>query len=111
MFGPDWKFISISAHVPRRTYPKGRFSLLARLFEGAGSYEGEIVWPLDSLSNRDEVPNKELRLRRVDANADQRLLETACQTSVARSRSTHHFDNALPHRCYLGIIQLLADQL
>ena len=95
----------------REGHTQGRFSLLARLFEGAGSYEGEIVRPLDSLSNRDEVPNKELRLRRVDANADQRLLETACQTSVARSRSTHHFDNALPHRCYLGIVQLSADQL
>jgi hypothetical protein len=66
---------------------------------------------LDSLSNRDEVPNNELCLRRVDANADQRLLETACQTRVARSRSTHRFDNALPYRCHLGIVQLLADQL
>jgi hypothetical protein len=66
---------------------------------------------LDSLSDRNEVPNNELRLRRVDANADQRLLETACQTSVARSRSTHHFDNALPYRCHLGIVQLPADQL
>jgi len=66
---------------------------------------------LDSLSNGDEVPNNKLRLRRVDANADQRLLETACQTSVARSRSTHRFDNALPHRCHLGIVQLPTDQL
>jgi len=66
---------------------------------------------LDGLSNDDEVPNNELRLRRVDANTDQRLLEMTCQTSVARSRSTHHFDNALPHRCYLGIVELPADQL
>jgi len=66
---------------------------------------------LDSLPNRDEGPNNELRLRRVDANAEQRLLETARQPSVARSRSMHRFDNALPHCCRLGIVQLPADQV
>src|SRR5712691_6757966 len=86
------------------------FSRSARVYAGGRSYGG-IVRPLDGLSNRDEVPNNELRLRRVDANADQRLPETACQTSVAGSRSTHHFDNALPHRCCLGTVRLLADQL
>src|SRR5439155_10013971 len=74
-------------------------------------HEGGIVWPLDGLSKRDEVPNNELRLLRADANTDQRLVETACQTSVARSCSAHHFDQALPHRCYLGIVQLPAGQL
>src|SRR5882762_11878936 len=71
-------------------YPKGRFSRSTRVYEGSGFYDGGIVWALDGLSNRDEVPNNELRLRRVDANTEQRLLETACQTSVAGSRSTHH---------------------
>jgi hypothetical protein len=53
-------------------HPKGRFSRSTQVTKGG------IVWPLDGLSNRDEVPNNELRLRRVDENTYQRLLETAC---------------------------------
>ena len=41
-------------HNQDSTYPKGRFSRSARF------YEGGIVWPLDSLSNRDEVSDNKL---------------------------------------------------